>query len=142
MPESGTYGSVRGVPGSGHSYRNPEMKAQVLAEREAPGASVAEVAMARGTKANVVHRWRHLDRESGKRTAASKQGFMPVMLAPVASTVKKKANAKTSRSNCRFIEHAVPSSRACNRFRTRPARARTPGRQGSERGYGTAAGLR
>ena len=24
MPESGTYGSVRGVPGNGHPYRDPK----------------------------------------------------------------------------------------------------------------------
>jgi hypothetical protein len=25
MPESGTYGSVRGVPGNGHRYRDPQV---------------------------------------------------------------------------------------------------------------------
>ena len=35
-------------------------KAQVLAECDEPGASVAKVAMAHGINANVVHRWRQL----------------------------------------------------------------------------------
>jgi transposase len=38
-------------------YSN-EMKAQVLAECDAPGASVAKVAMSHGINANVVHGWR------------------------------------------------------------------------------------
>ena len=38
------------------------LKAEVMAECDAPGASVAKVAMSRGIDANVVHRWRHLAR--------------------------------------------------------------------------------
>src|SRR4051812_22962853 len=38
-------------------YSN-EMKVQVLAECEVPGASVAKVAMSHGINANVVHGWR------------------------------------------------------------------------------------
>lgn len=63
-----------------------ELKAQVLAECEAPGASVAKVAMARGINANVVHRWRQLAREAVQETAAAKREFMPVALAPVAAS--------------------------------------------------------
>jgi len=37
--------------------------AQVVAKCDAPGASVAKVAMAHGVNANVVHRWRQLARE-------------------------------------------------------------------------------
>lgn len=62
-----------------------ELKAQVLAECEVPGASVAQVAMARGINANVVHRWRQLAREAGQETAAAKREFVPVALAPVAA---------------------------------------------------------
>jgi transposase len=40
-----------------------EVKAQVMAECDAPGASVAKVAMAHGINANIVHRWRKLARE-------------------------------------------------------------------------------
>jgi transposase len=39
-----------------------ELKAQILAECAAPGASVARVAMSHGINANVVHRWRQLAR--------------------------------------------------------------------------------
>jgi transposase len=41
-----------------------ELKAQILAECAAPGASVARVAMSHGINANVVHRWRQLARMS------------------------------------------------------------------------------
>ena len=44
-----------------------ELKAQIMAECEAPGASVARVAMTHGINANVVHRWRQLAREGGGR---------------------------------------------------------------------------
>jgi transposase len=57
-----------------------ELKAQVLAECEAPGASVAKVAMAHGINANVVHRWRQLARE-GQATVAKPSEFVPVAIA-------------------------------------------------------------
>ena len=57
-----------------------EVKAQVLAECEAPGASVAKVAMAHGINANVVHRWRQLARE-GQATVAKPSEFVPVAIA-------------------------------------------------------------
>jgi transposase len=64
-----------------------ELKAQVMAECEAPGASVARVAMAHGINANVVHRWRQWAREGeGRRTrssmapAVSAEAFVPVMV--------------------------------------------------------------
>lgn len=41
------------------------LKAQILAECEAPGASVAKVAMAHGINANIVHGWRKLARGQG-----------------------------------------------------------------------------
>ena len=47
-----------------------EFKAQVLAECEAPGASVARVAMSHGINDNVVHRWRQLAREAGVAAGA------------------------------------------------------------------------
>ena len=42
---------------------SPALKAQVLAECEVPGASVAKVAMSHGINANIVHGWRKLARE-------------------------------------------------------------------------------
>jgi transposase len=49
--------------------RSPELKAKVLAECERPGASVAQVALAHGVNANLVHGWRKLEHE--RRVAAS-----------------------------------------------------------------------
>jgi transposase len=62
-----------------------EFRAQVLAECDAPGASVAQVAMAHGINANVVHRWRQLAREAvcakpAALPAAAPRGFVPVVL--------------------------------------------------------------
>lgn len=57
------------------------VKAQVVAECDGSGASVAKVAMSHGINANVVHRWRQLARE-GKSPVPAKTGeFMPVPLA-------------------------------------------------------------
>jgi len=47
------------------------LKAQVLAECEAPGASVAKVAMSHGINANIVHGWRKLAREHAVSPAAT-----------------------------------------------------------------------
>ena len=63
-----------------------ELKAQIMAECEAPGASVARVAMAHGINANVVHRWRQWAREGGaRRTRLSTatpvaDSFVPVVV--------------------------------------------------------------
>jgi transposase len=66
-------------------------KAQVLAECEAPGASVAKVAMSHGINDNVVHRWRQLAREAGPAALPAPPTFVPVALpapkAPVADDV-------------------------------------------------------
>jgi transposase len=58
-----------------------ELKAQVLVECVAPGASVAKVAMAHGINANVVHRWRQLAREGAQVTVAKPREFVPVAIA-------------------------------------------------------------
>ena len=58
-----------------------ELKAQVLSECEAPGASVAKVAMSHGINANVVHRWRQLAREGAQVTVAKPREFVPVAIA-------------------------------------------------------------
>lgn len=63
------------------------MKAQVVAECGEPGASVAQVAMAHGINANVVHRWRQLAREGKGATPAKTGEFIALPLAvPVGST--------------------------------------------------------
>jgi transposase len=59
-----------------------ELKAEVMAECDAPGASVVKVAMAHGINANVVHRWRQLAREGAQASAAKPREFVPVAIAP------------------------------------------------------------
>jgi transposase len=68
-----------------------EMKAQVLAECEAPGASVAKVAMSHGINANVVHGWRKLARGGSGAAVIKAQEFVPVALeeAAVARTSER-----------------------------------------------------
>jgi len=57
-----------------------ETKAQVLAECEVPGASVAKVAMSHGINANVIHGWRKLARGASAAAVASPPAFVPVAL--------------------------------------------------------------
>jgi transposase len=72
-----------------------ELKAQMLAECEMPGASVAKVAMANGINANVVHRWRQLAREGRQATAVKPSEFVAVAIAQPTSLPAP---------NCRAIE--------------------------------------
>ena len=74
-----------------------QLKAQVMAECAAPGASVAQVAMAHGINANVVHRWRQRAREGGARrtgvsaatpVAAATQSFVPVVVSDAPAGAK------------------------------------------------------
>ena len=58
------------------------LKAQVIAECDAPGASVAKVAMSHGINANVVHRWRQLAREARVPAPVRTSEFVAVSLAP------------------------------------------------------------
>jgi transposase len=59
-----------------------ELKARVIAECDAAGASVAKVAMSHGINANVVHRWRQLAREARVSAPAPTSEFVAVSLAP------------------------------------------------------------
>ena len=71
-----------------------QLKALVLQQCAAPGASVAKVAMSHGVNANIVHGWRKLARErdgaavspprppsSLVKTAASMPQFLPMSMA-------------------------------------------------------------
>ena len=58
-----------------------ELKSQILADCDLPGASVAKVAMSHGINANIVHGWRKLDREAGGSPVA-RQEFVPVTISP------------------------------------------------------------
>lgn len=60
-----------------------ELKAQIVAECEVAGASVAKVAMAHGINANILHGWRKLAREAAPQSVA-RQEFVPVAVAPTA----------------------------------------------------------
>ena len=59
-----------------------EFKAQVMGECDAPGASVAKVAMSHGINTNIVHGWRKLAREGGAAAAVPPREFVPVALEP------------------------------------------------------------
>lgn len=59
-----------------------EFKAQVMAECDDPGASVAKVAMSHGINANVVHGWRKRAREGGVAMLPRPLEFVPLQLAP------------------------------------------------------------
>ena len=69
---------------------SPDFKAQLLDECDAPGASVAKVAMSHGINTNVVHGWRKLAREAGAVSAVSSREFVPVALpgAPMQSVAE------------------------------------------------------
>jgi transposase len=58
-----------------------ELKRRVLEECAAAGASVANVAMAHGLNANLVHKWR---RQSVPLVARAAEAFVPVALAAAA----------------------------------------------------------
>ena len=68
-------------PASRRHY-STELKAQVMAQCDAPGASVAKVAMSHGINANVVHRWRQLAREARAPAPTPPSEFVAVSLAP------------------------------------------------------------
>lgn len=58
-----------------------ELKAQILAECDMPGASVAKVAMSHGINANILHGWRKLARQA--QAVGVTEQFVPVAVAPV-----------------------------------------------------------
>jgi transposase len=66
----------------GRRRYSEELKSEVMAECEAPGASVAKVAMARGINANVVHRWRQLAREGKQGTVPTPREFVALAITP------------------------------------------------------------
>ena len=56
---------------------SPELKSQVIARTQEPGASVAGVAMAHGINANIVHRWL---RERASQAQPAQSGFVALSL--------------------------------------------------------------
>ena len=71
--------------------------AGVMAECDAPGASVAKVAIAYGINANVVHRRWQLAREARQASVSKTHEFVPAV---VASPARKLVASATSRSIC------------------------------------------
>ena len=65
---------------------SPQLKAQILAECDVPGASVAKVAMAHGINANLVHGWRKLARQSDTSKRLVQREFVPVTIASAPET--------------------------------------------------------
>ena len=72
---------------AGRRRHDDELKAKVLSECEAPGASIAQVALAHGLNANLVHKWRR--RVGGGHSVATPgvTTFIPVTMAPAAPVV-------------------------------------------------------
>ncbi len=64
------------------------LKAQVIAECAAPGASVARVALEHGLNANLVHRWRRIaeGREFGRHVVRRGEEFVALPLVAPALT--------------------------------------------------------
>ena len=66
-------------PASRRRYSR-EFKLQVLAECDGLGASVAKVAMSHGINANIVHRWRLVNRKAQSPTPMVSNQFVPVRM--------------------------------------------------------------
>jgi transposase len=65
------------------------LKAQILAECERPGASIAAVAMAHGVNANLVHKWRaRASERQDTAVTAPNVSFVPVPLQAAALTAE------------------------------------------------------
>ncbi|MBI5792707.1 MAG: transposase [Rhodocyclales bacterium] len=60
------------------------LKAQIVAECDAAGASVAKVAMAHGINANIVHGWRKLARAQGVAAVATTEAVATPSFVPLA----------------------------------------------------------
>jgi transposase len=57
-----------------------QLKEQILAECAKPGASVAQVAMAHGINANILHGWRKRAREAQGARGCAVASFIPVVI--------------------------------------------------------------
>ncbi len=67
-------------------HYSAELKEQILLECAHPGASVAQVAMAHGINANIVHGWRKLAREANALLQLPAPQFVPVTMAQAQAT--------------------------------------------------------
>ena len=72
----------------GRRRHDDELKAKVLSECEAPGASIAQVALTHGLNANLVHKWRRQAGGVGHSLATPEvTTFIPVTMTPSAPAV-------------------------------------------------------
>ena len=71
-------------------------KAQVMAQCDEPGASVAKVAMAHGINANIVHGWRKAAREQAEQPVLAPQAFVPLAI-EAAPTVERRIEVEVRR---------------------------------------------
>ena len=118
-------------PKSQRRMHGAEFKAQVLAQCEQPGASVAAVALAHGLNVNLVRKWlvgrgikrtglpaprtvTHTPSGSAEKTAASLQ-FIPVELAPL-TPVSDKATGPDAAAGDIHIELARGGTRLTVRW--------------------------
>lgn len=74
-----TMASEAMAPNPKRRFYSPELKARVVAQCRADGASIAAVALAHGINANIVHRWL---REHPATTPKSTEPFIPLNLPP------------------------------------------------------------
>ena len=82
--------------GVGRRRYGAEFKAQVVAECEAPGASVAKVAMAHGINANIVHGWRKLSvqaRGTPRGESSADVRLIPAAFMPIALPIEPAISA-------------------------------------------------
>jgi transposase len=72
----------------GRRRHDDELKAKVLSECATPGASVAQVALAHGLNANLVHKWRRQAGGAGLSVTAREMAtFIPVAMTPAVPAV-------------------------------------------------------
>lgn len=88
-----------------------ELKSQILAECDVPGASVAKVAMSHGINANIVHGWRKLAREAGARPVARPE-FVPVTIAQAPPVLDERSVGVELRRGATMIKLSWPLSAA------------------------------
>lgn len=80
---------------------SPALKAAILTECEAAGASVAKVAMAHGINANIVHGWRKAARERTAQPVAA-PSFVPLTIeAAPAADRRIEVQARRGAVRCR-----------------------------------------
>ena len=88
-----------------------ELKTQILAECEAPGASVAKVALRHGINANILHGWRKLVRET-EAPPVARQEFVPVTIAPMPPVADERCVDVELRRGATTIKLSWPLSAA------------------------------